>query len=189
MTSQTSQLDEIAVVAAPLPILSTDQTKILALIAEGTHDAGIAEKLGLGLEKVKNEEKKLRTALYARSRCHLVAIAYRYGLFKNPDPDRSTTPPPGAQQPPYAFYVLPRKALNKTPRPDRTIAVVAIRPQMLWSIRMGTLIRSTSGTWDNVPTAFTSEWLADHTWTHQRVFDIAQNIVRDQQIVLRERSR
>ena len=129
----TDQLSEIAVVAAPLPILSQVQSNVLMELVEGAQDKNIAKTLGLSLEKVKSEEKKLRNTLYARSRCHLVAIAIRYGLIENPNPNPQPMLP-GARKAPYAFYVLPRNTLDQPLQPNRVIAVVAVRPQ-LWSIR------------------------------------------------------
>lgn len=182
----TNQLSEIAIVAAPLPILSTDQANILNQLVVGAQDKHIARNLNLSLEKVKTEEKKLRNVLYARSRCHLVAIAIRYGLIENPNPHPEPLPP-GAKKAPYAFYVLPRNTLDRMPRPERIVAVVSVRPQ-LWSIRKGTLAWSTGGIWDTVPDSFTPEWLATHSWGLTQVFDVARDIVREQEATIRRRT-
>lgn len=175
-----TQLHQIAVIAAPLPDLSPDQRNILIELSQGTQNRQIADKLGLGIEKVKNEEQKLRHLLYARNRSHLVAIAIRHGLIANPNPYPEPEPT-GARKHPYAFFVLPRDTLNRPPNPARTVAVVAVTDQLTqrWSIRMGGTLAWSGTNWDIMPAAFTTAWIAAHTWPFEQVFDIARDVARD----------
>jgi len=181
--------EKIAVVAAALPVISPIQHKILIEISRGEHDKNIAEKFGMRVEKIKIEEQKLRHLLYARNRCHLVAIAIRYGLIENPNPNPVPLPP-GSRMLPYAFFVRFRDALDQVPDPARTVAVVIIKhkPVPLWSIRMGAKIRSTSGSWEDVPATFTPHWIDTHTWTFPEVFDTACAIVHEELEITRRRT-
>jgi DNA-binding NarL/FixJ family response regulator len=65
-------------------VLSAREAEVLALIARGLTDDGIAGKLGVSLFTVKTHVKKVLLKLAANNRAHAVAIAIRRGSLAIP---------------------------------------------------------------------------------------------------------
>ena len=66
----------------PLPPLSRRQREVLESIVDGLPNAGIADKLGISLEMVKEHVKALFAKLNVSTRADAVAIALRKHLLK-----------------------------------------------------------------------------------------------------------
>ena len=64
----------------PGPGLTGRETEVLVLMAEGLGNAGIAERLVLGVETVRTHVAAILRKLGARDRTHAVVLAYSRGL-------------------------------------------------------------------------------------------------------------
>lgn len=67
--------------------LSPRELQVLALVAQGLSTREIAEALWVTQETVKSHVSRVLHRLHARTRAQAVAIAYRDGLWPNPDSD------------------------------------------------------------------------------------------------------
>jgi DNA-binding NarL/FixJ family response regulator len=61
--------------------LSEREREILQLLAEGYHTEEVARRIGLSIETVKSDTKRVIAKLQADSRTHAVAIALRRALI------------------------------------------------------------------------------------------------------------
>jgi DNA-binding NarL/FixJ family response regulator len=61
--------------------LSEREREILQLLAEGFHTEEVARRIGLSIETVKSDTKRVIAKLQADSRTHAVAIALRRALI------------------------------------------------------------------------------------------------------------
>ncbi|WP_181871255.1 response regulator transcription factor [Sphaerisporangium album] len=77
--------DRIAAVTAGvddrLAALTRREAEVLALVATGLSNAGIAEKLGIGAGTVRSHLARILTKLKAANRAHAVGIAYESGFI------------------------------------------------------------------------------------------------------------
>jgi len=62
--------------------LTARQHEILALIAEGTSNAEISKRLGVGLDTTKTHVRRLLARLNANNRAHAVAKGFRAGVLR-----------------------------------------------------------------------------------------------------------
>jgi DNA-binding NarL/FixJ family response regulator len=68
--------------SSPLTELSTQDSKLLKLIARGRTNAEIADELNLTAATVKTYVSRLLTRISARDRTHAVVLAYEHGLIR-----------------------------------------------------------------------------------------------------------
>jgi DNA-binding CsgD family transcriptional regulator len=61
--------------------LSEREREILQLLAEGYHTEEVARRIGLSVETVKSDTKRVIAKLQADTRTHAVAIALRRALI------------------------------------------------------------------------------------------------------------
>ena len=61
--------------------LSEREREILQLLAEGFHTEEVARRIGLSVETVKSDTKRVITKLQADTRTHAVAIALRQAII------------------------------------------------------------------------------------------------------------
>ncbi|MCW2876908.1 MAG: two-component response regulator [Sphaerisporangium sp.] len=64
-----------------LAALTRREAEVLALVATGLSNAGIAEKLGIGTGTVRSHLARILTKLQATNRAHAVGIAYESGFI------------------------------------------------------------------------------------------------------------
>jgi DNA-binding NarL/FixJ family response regulator len=67
---------------SPLAQLSTQDAKLLRLIARGRTNTEIADEMGLTTATVKTYVSRLLTRISARDRTHAVVLAYEHGLIR-----------------------------------------------------------------------------------------------------------
>jgi len=84
MEPDRAQLDGYEEVVAALsepPKPSQRELELLELMADGLTDAEIAEKLSISAKTMRSRLHALRMKMQARTRTHVVAIAFRRGLL------------------------------------------------------------------------------------------------------------
>jgi RNA polymerase sigma factor (sigma-70 family) len=62
--------------------LSEREREILQLLAEGFHTEEVARRIGLSVETVKSDTKRVIAKLQADTRTHAVAIALRQAIIE-----------------------------------------------------------------------------------------------------------
>ncbi len=85
MEPDQEQLDGYEEVVAALsepPKPSQRELELLNLMADGLTDAEMAEKLSISPKTMRSRLHALRMKMQARTRTHVVAIAFRRGLLK-----------------------------------------------------------------------------------------------------------
>ncbi|MEU8269408.1 response regulator transcription factor [Sphaerisporangium sp. NPDC049002] len=71
-----------------LAALTRREAEVLALVATGLSNAGIAEQLGIGAGTVRSHLARILTKLKATNRAHAVGIAYESGFITGGSPRR-----------------------------------------------------------------------------------------------------
>ena len=71
-------MQEVAGAEQPL---SEREREILQLLAEGFHTEEVARRIGLSIETVKSDTKRVISKLQADTRTHAVAIALRQAII------------------------------------------------------------------------------------------------------------
>jgi DNA-binding CsgD family transcriptional regulator len=70
--------------ARPARRITARERQVLALVADGYSTAEIARALWITEDTVRTHIKRMMVRLDARTRAHLVAIAFREGLWAKP---------------------------------------------------------------------------------------------------------
>ena len=73
--------DEVVAALAEPPKPSARELELLTLMADGLTDVEIAEKLSISSKTMRSRLHALRLKMQARTRTHVVAIAFRRGLL------------------------------------------------------------------------------------------------------------
>jgi DNA-binding NarL/FixJ family response regulator len=73
--------DEVVAALAQPPKPSQRELELLTLMADGLTDSEIAEKLSISAKTMRSRLHALRMKMQARTRTHVVAIAFRRGLL------------------------------------------------------------------------------------------------------------
>lgn len=74
-------MSQLSLRASDAPQLSLREVHLLKLLADGLIDAEIAIALGISTATVRFHMQNLFQKLQARNRCHVIALAYRYGYL------------------------------------------------------------------------------------------------------------
>jgi DNA-binding NarL/FixJ family response regulator len=74
--------EEVVAALAEPPKPSQRELELLSLMADGLTDAEIAEKLSISAKTMRSRLHALRMKMQARTRTHVVAIAFRRGLLE-----------------------------------------------------------------------------------------------------------
>jgi DNA-binding NarL/FixJ family response regulator len=80
--AQLEGYEEVVAALAEPPKPSARELELLRLMADGLTDAEIAEKLSISVKTMRSRLHALRLKMQARTRTHLVAIAFRRGLLE-----------------------------------------------------------------------------------------------------------
>ena len=78
---QLAGYEEVVAALAEPPKPSQRELELLSLMADGYTDAEIAEKLSISAKTMRSRLHALRMKMQARTRTHVVAIAFRRGLL------------------------------------------------------------------------------------------------------------
>lgn len=79
--SMMDAMSQLSLRAPDVPQLSLREIHLLKLLADGLIDAEIAAALGISTATVRFHMQNLFQKLQARNRCHVIALAYRYGYL------------------------------------------------------------------------------------------------------------
>jgi DNA-binding NarL/FixJ family response regulator len=77
---------------APVPALSKREREVIAILAEGLSNQGIAERLFISETTVRHHLTSIFAKLEVSDRLELLIYAYRHGLVdppRPPDPDKA----------------------------------------------------------------------------------------------------
>jgi DNA-binding NarL/FixJ family response regulator len=80
--AQLEGYEEVVAALAEQPKPSARELELLSLMADGLTDTEIAEKLSISVKTMRSRMHALRMKMQARTRTHLVAIAFRRGLLE-----------------------------------------------------------------------------------------------------------
>jgi DNA-binding CsgD family transcriptional regulator len=70
----------------PARRITAREREVLALVAEGYSTAEVARELWITEDTVRTHIKRMMVRLEAKTRAHLVTIAFREGLWATPTP-------------------------------------------------------------------------------------------------------